>query len=220
MRKTVDTIDLPDMTLTLVPGAVDVPTAPPIGVPPVITPVPPIPPPPPDTGSNNFAVVDVSSRMPRAPENDDYRGQHTKGSLTLHWEGPDEIPLMDNEHTVQYLVGVAINHIARDWGNGQRGGGIMYHECIAQSGDTLVLRGPNDILWHAGSDEANLDSRAILVMCSKATPPTPAQLRAVVTRWIQNARPKFWPHRHWSPTECPGDQLTAILDQMRVAGGW
>lgn len=219
-RKTVDLINLPDMTLTLVPGIVDVPTAPPPVIVPPVTPVPPVVPPPPDTGSNNFAVIDVSSRLPRAPENDDVRGQHTKGSLTIHWEGPDPIPLMNNETTVQYLTGVAIHHIARDWGNGQRGSGIMYHECIAQSGDSLILRGPNDILWHSGNDEANLDSRAILVMCSRVTPPTPAQLRAVIKRWIDNGRAKTYPHSHWSATECPGDQLRGLVAQIRAAGGW
>jgi hypothetical protein len=220
MRKTVDTIDLPDMTLTLTPGIIDVPTAPPPVITPPITPVPPVTAPPPDTGSNQFAVINIHDRLPWAPENNDYRGTAPKHSLTIHWEGPDAIPLMDNEHTIQYLIGVAIGHIARDWGGGQRGGGIMYHECIAQSGDSLIMRDYTEIAWHAGLDAANLDSRAILVMCSSATGPTPAQLRAVIKRWIDFGKPAIWPHRHWSATACPGDQLTALVDQLRVAGGF
>lgn len=220
MRKTVDTIDLPDMTITLSAGIADVVPVPPIVVTPPITTVPPVDPPPPDTGSNNFAVVDIRSRLPWARENTDSRGTHLKHSLTVHWEGPDVIPLMSNEETTRYLIGVAIGHIARDWGGGQRGSGIMYHECIAQSGDSLILRDYTEIAWHAGDDAANLDSRAILVMCSKTTPPTPAQLRAVIKRWNDFGRPPIWPHNHWSPTECPGSQLTELANGLRIAGGY
>lgn len=185
---------------------------PPIIVPPSGVPIPPVTPPPPPVVGGQFQVIDIRNRLPFNPANVDSRPPRYKKSLTFHWEGPDEIPMGDNETTIQRLIGVAASHIARDWGNGQRGSGIMYHECIAPSGDSFTMRDSSENLWHSNVDQQNLDSLAILVWCSQVNPPTLAQLNAIDKRrkdWNAAAGialPVF-PHSHWTNTACPGDTV-------------
>lgn len=181
------------------------------------TPTPtPVPTPTPSPTPGNFTVTDISSLLPRAPQNDDYRGQHLKHSITFHWEGPDAVPMMDDGQTVEWLKGIAQGHINKDWGNGQGGGGIMYHEVIAQSGNVFITRNDLDILWHAGNDAANLESHAILVVCSAQTPMTQKQIEGVIKRHqdfatVAGGVIPAYPHSAWSATQCPGDNLRSLI---------
>ncbi len=86
----------------------------------------------------------------------------------------------------------------------------MYHEMIAPSGTVFLTRDRDDYLWHCGSEEGNRHSRAIQVMCGPSTPPTTAQIVAVEERIRFHALP-VKAHQEWSPTQCPGEELTRYL---------
>lgn len=207
------TITMPELSLPPFPTEQGGTTAPP--------PPPPTTTPPPTT--QGFPVIDIVDQLPRVPANDDWRGSHAKDKITFHWEGSDAIASMSDAQTVEWIKGIAQQHINKDWGNGNFGGGIMYHEVIAQSGTSFNTRFGLDILWHAGNDEANLTSRAILVVCSAATPMTEAQVNAVIARqqaFAQQAGGTIptYPHSAWSATACPGDQIRSLIANM--SGGY
>ena len=214
IRQTVTIEGLPDLTLTLEPGNVMPPQPPPIVVPP-----PPIPQPPPPVqppGSGDFRVVEIGQYLPWAPENNPVPATWPKSSLTFHWEGADVLAATEDGAVQNALVGIAIQHIAKQWAPGVYGNGVMYHECITPLGNSLIMRDYTDVVWHCGDERGNLSSRAILVYCSKATPPTGAQLLAIGKRiadFSQSAGHAIpaYPHSKWSPTECPGDKIRSIL---------
>jgi hypothetical protein len=222
IRQTVVIEGLPDLTIDLRPGAELPPVppgSPPPGPPPPPQPIPPpivIPPTPAPPGSQGFTVNDISAFLPRKPENDPSPPQDYKDSLTFHWEGADVLTARTDQEVQNAMVGIAIQHIAKQWAPGVYGGGIMYHEVIAPSGNTMNMRDYTDVLWHCGANEGNLHSRAILVYCSLATPPTANQLLAINKRRndfeVNAGHPlPAYPHSFWSPTQCPGDTIRMLL---------
>lgn len=204
MRVTPRADELPDVDLTLpeitLPGDF-------IAVPPTV-PAPPSP---------EFRIHDIIGMLPREPQN--AIGIDTKTSLTFHWEGGSAIPPMSVDGHVIFLQAIARFHIRKNWAASGvvNGDGIMYHEAIGQNGDTFLMRDYGDILYHAGNDVGNRQSRAILVVCSQQTPPTMAQLQAVkkrITDFRANAGTRIpaYPHHRWSPTACPGPDITRTLE--------
>jgi N-acetylmuramoyl-L-alanine amidase-like protein len=169
--------------------------------------------PPPASGGIAVAaeVTDLRSQLPRQPANTPSPATSPKRSLTVHWLGESGPPSTNDEEIRQYLHRIAFEHIAKDWGGGSGGSGIMYHEAIAPSGRVFILRDPNDVLWHAGNAEANTTSRAILVLCSAAVAPNATQI-AVLRRRHRDFGHIWWGgHQAWSPTACPGPQLMAVV---------
>jgi hypothetical protein len=222
MKKTVETIDLPDMTLTLVPGATLPPDTPPV----VITPTPVTPPvvPPivvphpvaPPVGGFNPAVIVIKDELPWDHRNDPTPVSHAKDSLTFHWEGSDPLSAQTDEEVRRAITGIAISHIAKQWAPGVYGNGIMYHEVIAPSGTSFVVRDYLECPWHCGDPDGNNTSRAILVYCSAATAPTDNQFLAIRKRVADFAQsmghaiPVF-PHSKWTATQCPGDAIRSVI---------
>lgn len=175
------------------------------------TPVPVVPPIP------TYGLHDIIGMLPKNAANIPAPATHLKSSLTFHWEGADPIAPMGVDATVAFLRVVAQQHIDRDWGNGQRGAYIMYHEAIGQNGDSYIMHDYTDVVWHSGNNEGNLSSRAILVIASAATPPTAAQLGAMGKRAADFKAPVF-SHLDWSPTQCPGDVIRMRVVQLRGLG--
>ena len=157
-----------------------------------------------------ISIVDLRGALPRVTGNDPYPLQQEKTSLTVHYQGVDVDLTLPDDRASLLIKSDALGHIRRDWGNGQGGGGVMYHEMIAPSGTVFITRDPDDYLWHCGSDFGNRHSRAIQVMCGPATPPTPAQLTALEARIVAHGLPVKG-HRDWSPTQCPGQEVYVFL---------
>lgn len=186
---------------------------------PIVQPIP-SPSPAPGTGvpiSSAFAIHDVIGMLPRDMANVPFPATHLKESLTFHWEGADKIPAMDVDATVEYLKTLAQGHINRDWGGGQHGAYIMYHEVIGQNGDSYICHDYEDVVWHCGNEYGNQTSRAILVLCSQATPPTQAQIMAIRKRTSDFKAPVKG-HRDWSATECPGAVVYQTVQDLRALG--
>lgn len=161
----------------------------------------------------SFAVVEVGDRLPWAPAQRPTPGQHLKESLTIHWLGVNPPRGMSDAESVEYLKGVARFHIDKDWGDGARLDGIAYHEAISASGTSLILRDYTDVVYHAGHYQANLASRAIVVLCGPQVPATDAQLAMLRRRYADFAVPLF-AHSDWSATECPGDQIRGVITEL------
>ncbi len=164
--------------------------------------------------ASSLYLVDLAGRLPTAPENAPVPATALKSSLTVHWLGGDFSRTASDDEARARLEAIARDHIARDWGNGQGGSGIMYHEAIAPSGTVFVLRDYTEVVWHAGSEDGNLHSRAVLVLCGPSTPATPAQLSALRRRF-QDFGVRVYGHREWSATQCPGDQLMEVVLSAR-----
>lgn len=204
----------PNDTTTEVPRIIipEDPSQPPVFVP---GPQPPTTPP----AGTVFPEYNIYPELREVQSNLPFPALLTKTSQTFHWEGPDPIPVMTDAETIWYLKGINEQHIGRDWGNGQRGSGIMYHEAIAQSGATIIMRGAELVLWHSNNDEGNKYSRAVLVVCSAMTPPTPAQQlairqRAAAFRQKVPGAPQYPHGPHWTNTACPGDTIRSIVASL------
>lgn len=165
----------------------------------------------------SFNIHDIVGMLPRDNANVPVPATHLKSSITFHWEGGDPIPQMNVDETVAYLQDVARQHIARDWGGGQRGAYVMYHEAIGQNGESYIMHDYTDVVWHSGNNEGNLSSRAILVVCSLATPPTDAQIQAIRKRTVDFAAPVH-AHSDWSATQCPGDTIRSVVQSLKNDG--
>lgn len=160
----------------------------------------------------SFTVHDIRGMLPRKNENRVDNVPTLKRSLTFHWEGSSVIEPMSIDGHVIWLQGVARYHIAKDWGGGAFGDGIMYHEAIGQNGDSYLMRDYEEVVWHAGNGEGNRTSRAILVVCSQRTAPNALQLSAIRKRINDFGNPPAYPHGpHWYNTACPGDDIRAAL---------
>jgi len=182
--------------------------------PPVFIPGPTLPPPP--IPGVAFVTHDIRGLLPT--DSAWSIGSAPKNSLTIHWEGATPIPALSVDGHTTYLQAIAGAHIRKNWSatGTVHGDGIMYHECIGQNGDIFLMREDGAILYHANNQAANVSSRAILVLCSRETPPTQQQLAslrqrvaAIRSHWATNAR--VHPHSFWTGTECPGDAIRAVV---------
>lgn len=170
-----------------------------------------------DADGFDFPIREVGSFLMWEPANAPTPRTHLKESITFHWEGEGTNLPIDDDSTVSWLAGISAQHIARDWGGGYKGSGIMYHEAIGRSGTSFILRDYTDVVWHAGDDYANRTSRAILVVASLNVPPTPEQFRAIRKRTVDFNSPVF-AHSDWSATQCPGDQIRSLVSNLRENG--
>lgn len=183
---------------------------------PILTPPPaPTPQPGPGPVAGTVSVEELTRQLPRREENRDSRGSSLKSSLTIHWLGPSGPGDPSDDGVRQLLFRIAFDHIAKDWGGGQGGQGIMYHEAIAPSGRVFVTRDYTEILWHADNAEANATSRAILVVCSQAVNATAEQISVLRRRYADFQKPPTYPHSRWTATACPGDLLRSVIGALR-----
>lgn len=157
--------------------------------------------------------IDLRPWLPRVPENDPQPQHQTKDSWTVHYQGSD-VPRDLSDADAQLLIGAdAREHIDRDWNDEypgtQGGGGVMYAYMIAPSGTVYQTRDEDSWLWHCGNEVGNKASVAIQVMCGPDTPPTPSQLDSLARLIATEPTWPVYPHKKWSPTQCPGSVLAA-----------
>ena len=156
-------------------------------------------------------VIDLRGELPTEPDNAPNPSRAPKDSFTVHYQGADVARDLTDEEAISLVWIDAYEHIRRDWSAeaGQQGGsGVMYVSMIAPSGTLLICRDEDEVLWHCGDPEGNRSSAPVQVICGPNTPPTPAQLATLGQ--VLATRPTFtaFPHKWWSPTQCPGMRLT------------
>lgn len=154
-------------------------------------------------------VVDVRDQLLRADFSYGKRGPNT--SITLHWNGG---PIAPTVNPVEMLKADAIFHVrTRGWD------GISYHRAYWRDGTCYITRDWDDTLAASGDGMGNADSSHWQLMIGTGQSPTP-QMWAAVARDLRAelaAAPlEVYPHRYWSPTTCPGDELTEWIDRR----GW
>ncbi|HEV8670957.1 MAG TPA: glucosaminidase domain-containing protein [Candidatus Limnocylindria bacterium] len=160
--------------------------------------------------------------LPREYGNDPQPLTQVKDKWTLHWPGEDVDPAMDDNAAVALITRIAQEHINRDWGGGQRGGGIMYHRVIGPTGTVFITRDETDWTWHSSVDGpggGNRSSIAILVVYGKTGASTSAQNAALDELIATHATYVVYGHRDWTPTTCPGDVLYQYAQDHTDAHG-
>jgi hypothetical protein len=200
-------LELPEIVVP-VEGA---PPGPPAPAPP---PPPGTPPPTPTPPPTSIRVVDLRGWLPAAPENRPSPATARKDRVTVHWLGGEFARNASDDDAAAYLHNIARDHIAKNWGAGFGGSGIMYHEAIGPTGTRFILRDFDEILWHANHNEANRLSHAELVMSGPGSPETDAQLAVLRVRLRDFSVPVFG-HREWSSTACPGERLMEVVRSTR-----
>jgi hypothetical protein len=200
-------LELPEISVPIAP-------APPGPPPPPPPPPPGQPPPPQPPPTTSIRFVDLRGILPTAPQNRPSPATAPKGSVTVHWLGGAFDRAASDNDAIAYLTQIAREHIARNWGAGFGGSGIMYHEAIGPNGTAFILRDFNEILWHANHNEANRSSHAELVMSGPGSPETDAQLATLRRRLVDFQVPVFG-HREWSSTACPGERLMGVVRDTR-----
>jgi hypothetical protein len=152
-------------------------------------------------------VIDLRGTLPRR---DWSIGTYApKTSVTVHWNGP---PVDYEANPVQVAIADAQFHISKNWGSAADpayGDGIMYHRLYAPDGQVFQTRDDDAVLWHCGS-AGNATSWAWQVMTGTGQTATTAQLESL-KRGLLAVGLERRGHRDWSPTQCPGDQLYALV---------
>jgi hypothetical protein len=164
-------------------------------------------------------LLDVRAELPRTDWEIGRSGPKT--SATIHWNGP-RIPA--DVDPLDIILGDAHYHVSKDWSPEpgiQGADGIQYHELIAPDGTAYVTRDPDAALWHCGDPVGNETSYAIQVMVGgeddgSGDPVTPAQYATLRARIHALGLTDVRPHRSWSQTTCPGNELATWV----YAEGW
>jgi len=156
------------------------------------------------------ARIDMRATLPRADWDIGHLGPKT--SVTVHWNGP---PVPTNLTPRAMVEADARFHISKDWSpepGVQGGDGIMYHRLYAPNGDVFLTREDDAVLWACGNAEGNRTSLHVQVMIGEGQHPSAAALWSLGRDLRALALP-VRPHRFWSLTQCPGDELAAWVAQ-------
>ncbi len=171
------------------------------------------------------AVHDIRGALPIAPWN-----QHATRDaalirmLVVHWDGgPVALPAAYDP--VAYYRTEAAYHIAKNWGEGSHGYGLMYHEKISRDGRTWLTRPDTDVVWAA--TQANPFGYMICVDANEYSPPTIEQ-KTVLRLRLDALRARYglsrgavWGHgeliSYGNQTGCPGDDLLDLIREYRAA---
>lgn len=165
-------------------------------------------------------IKDLRTQLARANWN---IGKRPTGPrfITLHWNGPTVAAFGNPKGEIEQLKFDARYHIAKDWGNGQHGDGIMYHGATLSDGSHYQLRDWNAVLWHCRNYEGNLWSLAWTCPLGGTQKPTSKQhyaVREVLAQLCDMFNIPWYNvrgHNQWASTTCPGT-LQPILDSWRL----
>jgi hypothetical protein len=152
-------------------------------------------------------VIDIRATLPR--RNWSIGTWSPKTSVTVHWNGP----AVDYQaNPVNVAIADAQYHIDKNWGTASSpayGDGIMYHRLYAPDGTVFQTRDDDAVLWHCNSS-GNTTSFAWQVMTGQGQTATTAQLDSLARDLVDSGLERKG-HRDWSSTQCPGDQLYALV---------
>lgn len=142
--------------------------------------------------------------------------------IVVHWDGgPTAIP--ENYDPLAYYQWEARYHIAKDWGGGSFGFGLMYHEKISRDGRVWLTRPATHIVWAAMN--ANPVGYMICVDANEQSGVTPAQRSSLSARLDANRgrfqldRTAVFGHgelgQYGNSTSCPGQDLLRQVQDYR-----
>lgn len=153
-----------------------------------------------------MTVLDVRDKLLRADFSYGKRGPNT--SITFHWNGG---PVAADADPLEILKADARFHVqTRGWD------GISYHRAYWRDGTCYITRDWDDTLAASGDGMGNADSSHWQLMVGTGQSPTPEMLAAVardLRAELEVAPLDVFPHRYWSSTTCPGDELTEWVDR-------
>lgn len=167
-------------------------------------------------------VRDIIALLPTAPWNaHPVRATSRIEMIVAHWDGPRG-PVLGYD-PLSWYQWEARYHIQKDWGDGSRGFGLMYHEVVSRDGRVWLTRPATDIVWAAMG--ANPISYHTKVDAGADYGPTAEQL-ATLPRRLDALRERYGVRRdqvfghgeltqYGNATECPGPALLAALRQYR-----
>lgn len=170
-------------------------------------------------------MVDLRGELQRNPSGGPNRRRSLDSvrGLVVHFNGPDVSATDDRKFIVDVI---APYHCQKDFsraGDGSAiGDGIMYHVGITRTGEVLLQRDFEDVLWHCGDTEWNERSLSVLVPIGINQRATDAQLAAlgrVVDGWrrfTEDGRDLVKGHQELSPTNCPGSLMADFVLPYRA----
>ncbi len=170
-------------------------------------------------------VHDIMAALPVAPWNEHpSRDASAIKMIVVHWDwGPVALPAAYDP--VAYYRTEALYHIAKDWGGGAHGYGLMYQEKISRDGHVWLTRPDTDVVWAAMN--ANPFGYMICLDACEKSPPTTEQKSVVGVR-VDALRAKYglvksavYGHgelaQYGNQTECPGPDLLEWVRAYRTA---
>lgn len=129
-----------------------------------------------------------------------------KTSITVHWNG-GPVPAID---PLDMIKADAAYQMRPGWsGTADGADGVLYHWFIAPDGKVFKTRDDDAVLWHCADPVGNERSYAVQVMIGSGQLASSAQLSALTELILFLGLDQVKPHRIWSQTACPGDELTA-----------
>jgi hypothetical protein len=167
-------------------------------------------------------VVSIVDMLPVAPWNElEMRSVAEIEMVVVHWDGDTAIAEDYDPYT--YYQWEARYHIAKDWGYGARGYGLMYGEVIDRTGKVWITRPVNHVVW--AQTLANRIGYAIKLDASSKTPPTQAQMNSLRYR-LDARREQFKLPRsavfghgelgqYGNSTACPGPDILRFVRDYR-----
>ena len=173
---------------------------------------------PPETPANNVIAV-----LPVEPRNAlETRALSEITLIAVHWSAGY---YRDGYDPLAAYVAEARDHIARDWGGGARGFGLMYHERISRDGRLWITRPPEHVVWAV--TRANRIAYNVGLDAGPNCEPTEAQVATLERRLPELgarygvARGATWGHgeltQYSNFTACPGPRLLACVRAYRGA---
>jgi hypothetical protein len=157
----------------------------------------------------------VADRLPVEPRNElETRALSEIKLVAVHWSAG---VYADGYDPVAAYTREAREHIARDWGGGARGYGLMYHERISRDGRVWATRPAEHVVWAA--TRANRIAYNVCMDAGPACEPAGGQVAALEERVgallerFRLPRAAVYGHgelgRYGNYTACPGQRLTA-----------
>ena len=152
-------------------------------------------------------LIDIRHEIPRADWSIGFASPKT--SVTVHWNGG---AVDENADPFEVIRADAQFHINKNWGDSAHpayGDGLMYHRMYARDGRVFQTRDDDAVLYHCGAS-GNSTSFAWQVMTGSGQNATPAQMASLRRDLAAMGLPAKG-HRDWSPTQCPGDEIYALV---------
>lgn len=140
--------------------------------------------------------------------------------ITIHYNGPPVRAAGNAAGERAQLAFDSAYHMRPDV---LKADGIQYHAAVLCTGERVLLRPLDDILWHCGNKRGNDYSIAIHIPIGDGQTPAPKQLESLrylvdILRTEYNVHVmNVKPHWEWKSTKCPGLPLASFIGAYRSA---
>lgn len=167
-------------------------------------------------------IRDIVPLLPVAPWNlCPKRATSRIEMIVVHWDGPKG-PVQGYD-PLSWYQWEARYHIAKDWGDGAHGYGLMYHECMSRDARVWLTRPATHEVWAAtGANPIAYNLKADSGANYQAT----GEQLATLPRRLDALREQYGVRRdqvfghgeltdYGNQTECPGPALLDAIRQYR-----